>query len=211
MTSLVVGLLLKKIGRPQVKNKVVTIYEMSGEIICCLQESAVNLDLVIDCFQMDFRDQHPELYLNQFDVVFVDPPYTLSGLKLFLSRAFGVSRLDTGMICLSFGKKAPSVTLTIQELKQKGYHKCGERKFLRQLPVASSSTRKRQSLGDHYLLELNNCSTSLLSSVMEVEKVRLKIVKECHLTAINHCFHQFKPRDVSGVVILAESHFTIHT
>lgn len=46
---------------------------------------------------------------------------------------------------------------------------------------------------------------------MEVEKVRLKIVKECHLTAINHCFHQFKPRDVSGVVILAESHFTIHT
>ena len=300
LTSLAVGLLLKKISRPHVKNNAVTIYEMSGEIIRCLKESAINLDLEIDCFQIDFRDSYPELYLNQFDVVFVDPPYTLSGLKLFLSRAVGASRLGIGTIYLSFGKKAPaeqlaiqqlisnqnlivadikrdfnqyqgaaiiggksdlyvlsttaesypiisgenayspliytgdlapkttvyrclgchathllkelSVTLTIEELKQRGCHKCGESKFLRQPPVVSSlTTRERQSLGTHYLLELTNCSTSLLSSVAEVEKVMLKIVKECHLTAVNHCFHQFEPWGVSGVVILAESHFTIHT
>ncbi|MBP1043691.1 bis-aminopropyl spermidine synthase family protein [Vagococcus sp. BWB3-3] len=276
LTSLAVGLLLKKIGRPHIKNNAVTIYEMSGEIIRCLKESAVNLDLEIDCFQIDFRDSYPELYLNQFDVVFVDPPYTLSGLKLFLSRAIGASRLGTGMIYLSFGKKAPAEQLAIQQLisnqnlivadirrdfnqyqgaaiiggksdlyvlsttadsypvipkasnwnqfiytgevnikqviyrcpncqqlfpmegltpivtiemlKEKGCSMCGGKKFARLTPNAPIQ-KSKQRLGNHYLLDLNDCSEGILSSVKSVEEIMLAIICKCQLTVVNHCFH----------------------
>lgn len=39
----------------------------------------------------------------------------------------------------------------------------------------------------------------------------LNIVEQCQLTKVSSDFHQFKPLGVSGVVVLAESHFTVHT
>lgn len=297
LTSLAVGLLLKKISKSQSQKEALVVYEMSPDIIACLEQSARHLGLELSCHQLDFRQADPDLFLNQFDSAFVDPPYTLSGLKLFLSRAIAASKLGSGTIYLSFGKKEPEVQLavqhllssqqltikaisrgfnqyegagiiggqsdlyqlttnltsypvispecsykeliytgelttrianyqcdscqenyqmkrqgtikTIEVLKQKGC-RCGGTKFTR-LKAKASNSPKKTTLGNHYLLELFNCSTNVLSSVNEVEAIMLRIVDQCQLTAVNHCFHQFEPEGVSGVVILAESHFTIHT
>jgi S-adenosylmethionine decarboxylase len=42
------------------------------------------------------------------------------------------------------------------------------------------------------------------------EKMDL-IVKKLKLTEVSRCFHQFEPFGATGVILLAESHFSVHT
>jgi len=37
------------------------------------------------------------------------------------------------------------------------------------------------------------------------------VVNELKLTEVSRCFHQFEPFGATGVILLAESHFSIHT
>lgn len=68
-----------------------------------------------------------------------------------------------------------------------------------------------KALGQHLILELYGCSAEALSSVSEVQDVMLKATKAAEATIIDSIFHHFKPHGVSGVVVIAESHFAIHT
>jgi hypothetical protein len=55
-------------------------------------------------FTYDAREPLPPELAGRFDVVFMDPPYTLNGAKLFLSRGMAaLSGLKGGRIFLSFG------------------------------------------------------------------------------------------------------------
>lgn len=43
-------------------------------------------------------------------------------------------------------------------------------------------------------------------------KMKMKTVAErCKFTVVNEAFHQFEPVGVTGVLVLAESHFSAHT
>lgn len=66
-------------------------------------------------------------------------------------------------------------------------------------------------LGRHYLIDFSNCEASVLTSVKEIECIMKTASDVGRLNVVQHCFHQFKPYGVSGVMVLAESHFTIHT
>lgn len=66
-------------------------------------------------------------------------------------------------------------------------------------------------LGVHYLLDFYNCNNTYLISVSKIKKVMLEAGKIGNFNIVNSCFHQFKPYGVSGVLVLKESHFTIHT
>lgn len=66
-------------------------------------------------------------------------------------------------------------------------------------------------LGNHYLIDYYDCSKDTLSVVEEIKKIMLETGKIGNLHIVGECFHQFKPHGVSGVLILKESHFTIHT
>lgn len=68
-----------------------------------------------------------------------------------------------------------------------------------------------KSLGQHLILELYGCSQKALSSVSGVQDVMLKAARAADATIIDSIFHLFKPHGVSGVVVIAESHFAIHT
>ncbi len=39
----------------------------------------------------------------------------------------------------------------------------------------------------------------------------LKVAELAGATVVNDCFHRFSPQGVSGVVVIAESHLSIHT
>ncbi|MDC9597318.1 S-adenosylmethionine decarboxylase family protein [Xenorhabdus anantnagensis] len=39
----------------------------------------------------------------------------------------------------------------------------------------------------------------------------LDVAEECNLNIVTYHFHEFEARGVSGVIILAKSHFAIHT
>ena len=68
-----------------------------------------------------------------------------------------------------------------------------------------------QGLGKHYLIELYSCKAGLLDDALLVEESLLKACELSGATIINSLFHQFAPQGVSGVVVIAESHFSIHT
>ena len=68
-----------------------------------------------------------------------------------------------------------------------------------------------EGLGSHLLAELFNCNENHISDVKKVEDVLLKAAELCNTTVIKQFFHEFSPYGVSGILVIAESHFTIHT
>ena len=68
-----------------------------------------------------------------------------------------------------------------------------------------------QALGKHLLVELHGCNPELLKKVDVVKEILVSAAKACKATIVDTSFHEFSPFGVSGVVIIAESHFTIHT
>lgn len=71
---------------------------------------------------------------------------------------------------------------------------------------------KMKAIGLHLIVELYDCkSRKLLTDVSEVEKVMLSATRAAKATIIDSIFHRFQPHGVSGVVVIGESHLSIHT
>lgn len=68
-----------------------------------------------------------------------------------------------------------------------------------------------QALGKHLLIELYDCSPEVLNEVSRIEQAMIRAAEEAHATIVNTNFHRFLPHGVSGVVVIQESHLTIHT
>jgi S-adenosylmethionine decarboxylase len=67
------------------------------------------------------------------------------------------------------------------------------------------------ALGRHLLLELNGCNPKFLNDIKSVEEILVAAAKIAKATIVGAHFHQFSPFGISGVVVIAESHLSIHT
>jgi S-adenosylmethionine decarboxylase len=67
------------------------------------------------------------------------------------------------------------------------------------------------ALGTHLLVELRDCNPAILRSLEKVKNILISAAKEARATIIDLSFHEFNPFGISGVVVIAESHLTIHT
>ncbi|OTA16738.1 S-adenosylmethionine decarboxylase proenzyme [Xenorhabdus beddingii] len=300
LTSLALGIALKMLGHYNSQN--ICVKDIDKELLEFIKSVSEKNDFIINTEYIDLKNAHG--YTGKFDIILTDPPYTLSGLKLFLSRAISFSRNENSEILLSFGQKRPeqhreiqrlfhhqnllikniypqfneyhggsiignvsdlyvlSVTqntyptipensaysskiytgelnprvkfyqcktcyntvtigygkhiLTIEKLIETGCAQCCGTKFQYRgqekipLPIHSKQ-RDTKQLGTHLVLEMKHCDSHKLKSVSEIKTIMLDVAHKCHLNVVTHNFHEFKPYGVSGVLILAESHFTIHT
>jgi len=68
-----------------------------------------------------------------------------------------------------------------------------------------------KALGSHLILELYSCPADLLDDPQHVASVMASAVEASGATMIQPFFHQFAPQGVSGVIVISESHFSIHT
>lgn len=68
-----------------------------------------------------------------------------------------------------------------------------------------------KSLGNHIVVEYFNCNPTLLNDVVYIENAMIISAKKAEATIINSTFHHFSPFGVSGVVVIQESHLSIHT
>lgn len=66
------------------------------------------------------------------------------------------------------------------------------------------------SLGRHIIAELYNCDVEKINDVSFVESAMLGAAQTAGATVINSTFHHFSPFGVSGVIVIQESHFSIH-
>ena len=67
------------------------------------------------------------------------------------------------------------------------------------------------TVSKHLLLEYHGCDGSLLDHVPSIESLMRRAAEAAGATVVAAAFHQFAPQGVSGVVVVEESHLSIHT
>jgi S-adenosylmethionine decarboxylase proenzyme len=67
------------------------------------------------------------------------------------------------------------------------------------------------ALGRHLLGEFHGCDRELLNDPAHVRAELLAAVARSRATPIHDFVHTFTPHGVTGLVVIAESHFAIHT
>ena len=50
-----------------------------------------------------------------------------------------------------------------------------------------------------------------VSCATHLEGIMIRIAEKCGFTVVARSFHQFEPHGTTGVLVLAESHFSAHT
>ncbi len=67
------------------------------------------------------------------------------------------------------------------------------------------------ALGRHLLVELNDCDREVLNDLDLIRDAMLTAAIKCGAVVLGDSFHRFSPQGVSGVVVIAESHLSVHT
>ena len=69
----------------------------------------------------------------------------------------------------------------------------------------------RLALGQSLAIDLHYCELSRIAQRDVVEEVMLHAARESGAGVVDSHFHEFSPQGISGVVVITESHFAIHT
>jgi len=103
--------------------KSITVFDADSDLLASIESIAGSVGIEnIRTKRADFKDRIKEQDTGKFDVVITDPPYTKSGVALFLNRAvqlLGETKDFEGKyIFLYYGNsfKSPEKTLKIQEI-----------------------------------------------------------------------------------------------
>lgn len=67
------------------------------------------------------------------------------------------------------------------------------------------------TLGRHLLVEYEGCDPDTLNDESAIRGLMRQAAKAAGATEVAVVFHRFSPQGVSGVVVVAESHLSIHT
>lgn len=62
-----------------------------------------------------------------------------------------------------------------------------------------------------HILGVLEGGVSGFKNVHDLESTMENVVKELKLNEVSRAFHQFEPQGATGVIVLAESHFSAHT
>ncbi len=108
LTSLAISLVAEHLG---VRPARIDVVEVDRDIVAFLRRAPFDVHVIAH----DLRDPLPSGLRGSIDTVFTDPPYTVEGATLFLSRAAeavdGESRAD---VFFAFGGKRPEELLHVQ-------------------------------------------------------------------------------------------------
>jgi S-adenosylmethionine decarboxylase len=67
------------------------------------------------------------------------------------------------------------------------------------------------ALGIHLLIEFTYCNRQKIDNLDFLEKIMSQAAEVAGATVLKTAFQDFNPQGVSGVVVIAESHLTIHS
>ena len=67
------------------------------------------------------------------------------------------------------------------------------------------------TLGRHVIIEFCGCDRHALNALKQVRDTMLAAARHIGATVIGDNFHPFSPQGLSGTVVIAESHLSIHT
>jgi N4-bis(aminopropyl)spermidine synthase len=94
-----------------------TVVDTDADVLSCIAAQTAGTGVAVEVVQHDLRAPLPAALRGAFDVACTDPPYTVAGAGLFLSRAVAALAGDAGQhVFFSFGARRPDETLRAQEL-----------------------------------------------------------------------------------------------
>jgi S-adenosylmethionine decarboxylase proenzyme len=67
------------------------------------------------------------------------------------------------------------------------------------------------TIGRHILADLYECDPLVLDDVARVEAALREAALAAKATVVGAAFHRFVPQGASGVLLVAESHLSVHT
>ena len=67
------------------------------------------------------------------------------------------------------------------------------------------------ALGRQVLVEFYHCDTAILNDCDKIAAAMDEAARMAGATVVEKVFHLFNPHGISGVVVIAESHLSIHT
>jgi len=67
------------------------------------------------------------------------------------------------------------------------------------------------AVGHHYIVEASGCDPEIISKVEQVEQILVRAAEAAKVQVWSISFHRFNPGGVSGVVVISESHLSVHT
>ncbi len=67
------------------------------------------------------------------------------------------------------------------------------------------------TFGRHLLVEFHGCDRKILNDEKRISALLHRAVLAAKATPVGEVFHRFSPQGVSGVVVIEESHLSIHT
>lgn len=68
-----------------------------------------------------------------------------------------------------------------------------------------------ETMGRHVISELWGCDFEKLNSLVQIEQIFVEAALRSGAEVREVAFHKFAPQGISGVVIISESHLTIHS
>ena len=60
-------------------------------------------------------------------------------------------------------------------------------------------------------MELHDCEAAALNDLGRVQELMRRAVQAAGATVVGEAFHRYAPHGVTGVLVLEESHFSVHT
>lgn len=67
------------------------------------------------------------------------------------------------------------------------------------------------TIGHHYIAEASGCNPEVIGKVETVERILVQAAEIAGVQVWSISFHRFNPNGVSGVVVISESHLSVHT
>lgn len=116
LVSISLGLLLKRLfPAGQGRTERIDVVDIDERFLQYIAKVAEQKELSVVCHQADLRQPLPKSLHGGYDCFFTDPPYTLQGMSLFLSRGISGLQKQKGLsVFLSFAHKSPDFTLSMQ-------------------------------------------------------------------------------------------------
>lgn len=68
-----------------------------------------------------------------------------------------------------------------------------------------------KALGRQILIEFYECSSEVLNDLDKIRRCMVEAAERSGAHVVEEVFHMFSPHGVSGSVVIAESHLSIHT
>ena len=66
-------------------------------------------------------------------------------------------------------------------------------------------------VGEHYIVEASGCDPEIIGNVEKMQEILVNAAHKANVKIWAVSFHRFPPQGVSGVIVISESHISVHS